>query len=59
MVADFTDCATLLGGDVCDANGRIGNGDDRVDDFIQRAIGCLRLSGRGLSMHDLSAHALH
>ena len=38
VIADFTDGAALLGGDIGDAYGGVGNGLDRTDDFIQRTV---------------------
>ncbi|MNV09756.1 hypothetical protein D3C71_1002600 [compost metagenome] len=57
VIANLADGAALLGGDIGDAYGGVGNGLDRPDDFIQRAVGRLGLVGRGFGMFDLGAHA--
>ncbi|MCY1245773.1 hypothetical protein D9M72_589430 [compost metagenome] len=59
VVTDFADSTALLGGDIGDAYRRVGNGLDRPDDFIQRAISGLGLAGRGFGVFDLGSHALH
>ena len=45
VVTDFADSTALLGGDIGDAYRCVGNGLDRPDDFIQRAV-----SGLGLAL---------
>ncbi|MNN79352.1 hypothetical protein D3C81_1959890 [compost metagenome] len=57
MIANLADRAALLRRDVGNADRRVGNGLDRADDFIQRAIRRLRLIGRGFGVLDLRAHA--
>ncbi|MNH36914.1 hypothetical protein D3C79_977570 [compost metagenome] len=59
VVTDLTDSTALLGSDIGDAYRCVGNGLDRADDFIQRAIRGLGLAGRGFGMFDLGAHAFH
>ena len=59
IIADLTDRAALLGRYIGNPDGCVGNGLDRPDDFIQRAVGRLRLLGGGFGVFDLGAHALH
>ncbi|MCY1186203.1 hypothetical protein D9M73_270490 [compost metagenome] len=59
VITNLADRAALLGGDIGDAHRRVGNGLDRPDDFIQRAIGGLGLAGRGFGVFDLGTHAFH
>ena len=59
VITDFADRAALLSGDLGDADRCIGNGLDRADDFIQRAVRRLCLVGCGFGVFDLRAHAFH
>ncbi|MNE81996.1 hypothetical protein D3C80_1786840 [compost metagenome] len=59
VIADLADGAALLCGDIGDAYSGVGNGLDRPDDFIQRAVSRLSLAGGGLGVFDLGAHAFH
>lgn len=57
--ADLADCIALLGSGIGDALGHAGNGADRRNDFIQRAIGGFGLGGGRFGVLDLGTHGLH
>ncbi|MND97554.1 hypothetical protein D3C80_898760 [compost metagenome] len=59
MITNLAHRPALLGGDVGNPYRRGGDGLDRRDDFIQRAVGGLSLVGGCLGMLKLRTHALY